>query len=93
MPYKIVGEGEDAVPGWDRRPPKWQELVDAVLALKPGRHIIIDFDSHTEARRASNAVRDQANLQERAVVVRTRVVKKEDGSATLYLIRVMPEEK
>ena len=79
----------DQVPDWERRPPKWSELVDAVLELKAGQSLPVEFKSITEAERARNAVRDMANLKANAAVVRTRLVRQGDH-ATLYLIRVHP---
>jgi hypothetical protein len=91
MPYKI-GKTIDAsdVPDWVRTTPKWSELVDLALSLEPGQSTEIEFDNEKEAERARNAVRDQANLKARSIVVRTRVVGNEDGSSTLYIIRVHP---
>jgi hypothetical protein len=91
MSYKILKVVDaDEVPDWERRPPKWSELVEAVLGLKPNQSLEVEFDDAKVAERARNAVRDAANLEARAVVVRTRVVKKEGGGAILYLTRVNP---
>lgn len=95
-PYTILGVIDaDEVPDWERRRPKWDELIDAVMALEPNKTIEIAFPSAREAKRASNAVRDGANLRAEAVVVRTRVVynKEDDEGATLFLTRVKPIEK
>lgn len=82
----------DEVPGWERRPPKWDELVEAVLALEPNNSLEVYFDDVAEATRARNAVRDAANLRARAIVVATRLVKEGDDHATLFLTRVHAPE-
>jgi hypothetical protein len=89
MAYKIlkVVDAEE-VPDWERRPPKWDDLVDAVMDLEPNQSLEVSFDDSDVAERARNAVRDTANLRAKVVVVRTRVVKHDDGSAILYLTRV-----
>lgn len=92
MPYQIVDVIDaDDIPGWERKPPKWQELVDAVGALKPDQALRVRFGSRGEANRARNAVRDRVNLNARAIVVRTRVsVDKKTGEYTLYLAKTHP---
>ena len=90
MPYQVKRVVQaDEVPDWERRPPKWAELVDQVMSLEPGQSVEVFFDNPSEGERARNAVRDQANLKARAVVVRTRLVEVE-GGATVYLTRVHP---
>ena len=79
----------DEVPNWERQPPKWSELVDAVFALEPGEAITVHFDDQKEAERARNAVRDQVNYLADDVICRTRLVKDKDGKgAKLYLARM-----
>jgi hypothetical protein len=92
MAYRILSPiDSDEVPDWERRPPKWSDLVDAVMGLEPGQSIPVEFDDESAAERARNAVRDAANLQARAVVVRTRLQKHDkDGGATLFLTKVHP---
>jgi hypothetical protein len=51
----------DKIPGWVRRPHRWDDLVEDVLNLEPGHAVIYSFSSVNEARRASNSVRDRAN--------------------------------
>lgn len=88
---RVIDESD--IPDWERRPPKWHELVDAVLALEPGQALTVEFDNAQEARRARDAVRDTANLRARQIVVRTRLTKhKKDAGANLYLARVFPPE-
>jgi TusA-related sulfurtransferase len=92
--YKVLGIVDyTEVPNWERRPPKWDELVQEVLQLKPGQTLEIFFDDPKEAERARNAVRDQANLEAEAVVVRTRLIKKDDGKALVYLTRLNPVDE
>lgn len=87
--YKILGIVEaQEIPRWERRPPKWSDLIDQVIALEPGKTIKLEFQDLKVAERARNAVRDGANLKARTVVVRTRLVKTEAGTAILYLSRV-----
>lgn len=91
--YKIGNIiSSDDVPDWERRPAKWSELVEAVFKLSPGQTITIHFDDATEAERARNAVRDQANLVAQEVVCRTRLVVRGDDKADLYLTRTFPQE-
>lgn len=91
MPYTIKRVIEaDMVPDWNRTQPKWSELVEKVLSLKPNQSLEVEFDDPAQAARARDAVRDTANLQARAVIVRTRLVEKENGEATLFLIKVNP---
>ena len=91
MSYKIIRTVKNAdVPDWERRRPKWTELTEAVMELEPGRSLEIAFDNVKAAKRAGNAVRDQANVREN--VVRTRLIKNEDGSAILYLSKVLPDD-
>lgn len=88
-PYKISGiVDNDEVPDWERRPAKWDDLVEAVLSLEPGKSLEIEFDDAGDAENARNAVRDRANLEARTIVCRTRLVSHDDGSGTLYLIRL-----
>lgn len=93
MSYKIrkVVSAED-VPNWERRPPKWDELVEEVLSLEPGQSLEVEFDDYATADRARNAVRDTANLRAQTVIVTTRVIKQEDESALLYLTRLYTDE-
>lgn len=81
---------ESDVPGWERREPKWNELVETVLQLEPGRTLKISFDDPAVAERARNAVRDTANLRAGGVVVRTRLVIVEGERPTVFLTRVNP---
>jgi hypothetical protein len=85
---KIVGANE--VPDWERKPPKWTELVDAVMSLEPNQALTVEFDDEKTAERARNAVRDMANLKAKAIIVRTRLQTEENGTVTLYLTRVHP---
>jgi len=79
------------VPGWDRRPPKWQEIADQVRELEPDKTLVLEFDDRDSAERARNAVRDALNLEARAVVVRTRVTDdKTSGKSLLYLTKLNP---
>ena len=75
------------VPEWQRREPKWDELVQDVLSLEPGQSLPVLFDSNKAAQRARNAVRDRANAILRKPVIRTRLIKREDGKVELFLIR------
>lgn len=92
MPYKIVDVVDaEEIPGWERKPPKWQELVDEVEKLKPNQALKVRFGGRGEANRARNAVRDRVNLNARAIVVRTRVsVDPKTGEYTLYLAKTHP---
>ena len=91
--YKIGDTiSSDQVPDWERRPAKWSELVDAVFDLEPGQTITIHFDNAKEAERARNAVRDQANLIAKSVICRTRLIKRDEDKADLYLTRVHQSE-
>jgi hypothetical protein len=91
MAYKKLNIVEiDDVPNWERRKPKWLELVEDVKKLTPGQTLPVAFDDEKAAKRAQNAVRDAANLEARAVIVRTRVVVQDNGTAILYLMRVRP---
>lgn len=90
MSYKIVDMvGMDDIPGWERQPPKWSDLVEKVLNMEPGQVLKLTFDDAKTAERARNAVRDAANLKARAIIVKTRVVKGQK-STTLYLARQHP---
>ncbi len=83
----------DQVPDWERRPPKWAELVDAVLALEPNQTLEVFFDDPKVAERARNAVRDMANLKANAPIVRTRILyhQGETGEgALIYLMKTNP---
>lgn len=94
MSYKIrkVVDAEQ-VPDWERRPPKWNELIDAVLALEPEQSLEVEFEDASEAENARNAVRDRVNLIAKASICRTRLVEHDDSDgATLYLTRVLPVE-
>lgn len=93
MSYRITGVVDDnSVPDWERTPPKWAELVQAVFDLEPGKSLTVKFDDRHSAERARNAVRDKTNLKAQAVICRTRLVEHDDGSATLYLVRLHPVE-
>lgn len=80
----------DEIPGWVRRPHRWDDLVEDVLSLEPGQAVVYNFPSVQEARRASNSVRDRANrdLREKYNLldrqVSTRIVP-EDNSFDLHL--------
>jgi hypothetical protein len=88
---KVVDATE--VPTWERRAPKWNDLVDMALSLEPNTSLEVFFDDPKDAERARNAVRDQANLRARTIVLRTRIVVKPDKSgAIVYLTRVGPAE-
>ena len=84
---KVINSND--VPDWERRPPKWSELVDAVMALEPGTALTVEFDDEQVAERARNAVRDAVNLRAKQVILRTRLKTTPKG-ATLYLARVHP---
>jgi hypothetical protein len=87
--YKILGIVEaHEIPDWERRPAKWADLIDQVLALEPGKTIMLSFGSKKAAERARTAVRDGANLKAQSVVVRTRLVMQDDTSAIVYLSRM-----
>jgi hypothetical protein len=89
MAYKILPQIEaDEVPDWKRREPKWSELVDAVLALTPGKTLPVLFDDIKVAKMARNAVRDMANMRAKRIVVRTRLEKQDNGTAKLFLTRL-----
>jgi len=89
MPYRKLRVVEATeVPGWERRPPKWQEIAQEVMNLEVGKTAVYAFDDINEAERARNAVRDAVNLEARSVVVRTRVVETKNDGATLYLTKV-----
>lgn len=91
MTYKILKVIDaNEVPDWERRPAKWQDLVDKVFELEPGQTLTVLFDDVKTATRARNAVRDTANLKARAIIVRTRVTEQENDKAMLYLTRVKP---
>lgn len=91
MGYTILKPVDaDEIPDWQRRPPKWSDLVDAVLELPVGKGIPVIFDDEAIAKRARNAVRDAANLREGEISVRTRLVQNNDGTTTLFLTRVNP---
>jgi hypothetical protein len=91
MPYKKMRVVDaDEVPDWQRREPKWDELTRDVLNLEPGKSLPVLFDTFQEAKRASNAVRENVNLIAKAVIVRTRLVRKDDGGAELFFIRTHP---
>lgn len=90
--YKVLGIVTAAdIPDWERRPPKWADLAHQVMELQPGQTLTLFFENQNEAERARNAVRDTANLEAGAIVVRTRVVDKDEG-AVVYLTRVVPTE-
>lgn len=90
--YKILSiVSEEAVPDWQRKAPKWQDLINVVLDLKPGQTLPIEFDDWDEAERGRNAVRDGANLAAKAIILRTRLVQdKGTGKTILYLMRIKP---
>lgn len=91
--YKVLGIVSAAdIPDWERRPTKWADLANQVMDLQPGQTLTLFFENQDEAERARNAVRDTANLSAGAIVVRTRLVEKEEGSV-VYLTRVLPTEK
>ena len=89
-----IGRVVDAseVPNWARREPKWKTLIDAISAIEPGQSLVVTFNSHKEANRARNTVRDKINLRIGQAVIRTRVVNREDGKADVYFTRLFPEE-
>jgi hypothetical protein len=89
--YRVIGVVEDDVPDWQRRPPKWTQLVEEIINLEPGQKLVLEFDDVKTAERARNAVRDVANLRAKAIVVRTRLVEK-NGRVRLWLIRVRPDQ-
>lgn len=91
MSYKISIVDASEVPDWERRPPKWADLTEQALALKPGQTMKLEFDDGQVGERARNAIRDMANLKAEQIVVRTRIVQKPKGGATVYIIRVHPE--
>jgi len=91
--YRVLGvTTTDEIPGWDRKPPKWTELVEAVLALEPGQTMVVEFDDEETARRAQSAVRDTVHMKTREVTVRTRLARPDSKRKnwTLYLARVHP---
>lgn len=88
MAYKIIKTVDfTEIPDWERRPPKWDELVNAAIALEPGKTLVVEFPDVKVAARARNAVRDQTNLRAHKVIVRTRLVENDDGSGTVYIAR------
>lgn len=72
---------------WQRREPKWEELVQDVLNLEPGEALPVVFENRKEANRARNAVRDRANRILNEPVIRTRLVPQDNGRMLLNLIR------
>lgn len=91
-PYKVlpVVDATD-VGNWQRRKPKWKDLVDQVLQLKPGKSLPVEFETEEEANRARNAVRDWANriLDKENIdgLIRTRLDVVEEGKVVINLIR------
>lgn len=89
MAYKVLPKVDmDDVPDWDRRERKWEDIVNMALNLEPGKTIPLLFDTHREAKRARNAVRDAVNLRVGKVVLRTRIVLNDDGTAILYMSKL-----
>jgi gamma-glutamylcysteine synthetase len=98
-PYKIEGVvPADEVPDWTRRESKWDEIVEKVLDLEPGKSLKVVFPDKKTADRARNAVRDAANLRlvGKEKILRTRMVKnkgKEDYTAFLTMTKKRVKNK
>lgn len=91
MPFKVLPNIDiDQVPDWDRRERKWEDLIKLIEEIPPGKTRPFEFDNHQEAKRARNAVRDTVNLRAGAVVIRTRVIFKDSGTAILYVSKLHP---
>ncbi len=78
----------EEVPDWQRRIPKWDQLVGEVINLPPGKSLPVLFPDEKSARQARNAVRDRANLMLKKPVIRTRMQKQDDGQVILHLLRL-----
>lgn len=77
------------VPDWDRRPPKYSDIVKVVQALAPGQAKPYVFPDVAAAERARNAVRDMVNRQAKKAIVRTRLEEQpEEGQVIVYFIRL-----
>lgn len=93
MAFEITGVIDaDEVPSWQRRQPKYEELVETMLELEPGKAIRVVFPDKDAARRAANQVRDTVNYLAKAVVISTRVTE-EKGNGYLYLTKLHTESK
>ena len=91
--YDIQGiVSADDVPNWSRREPKWDELVQAVMQLEPGKSLVVAFPNTRTAERARNAIRDNVNLKfaekakkgGKAPLVRTRIAHEKGDKVLAY---------
>ncbi len=80
------------VPSWARRPPRWNALINAVLQLKKGEALPIQFDDPKEAARARNTVRDTLGLESGRVAVQTRMVL-ENGKCIVYFTMLLDDDE
>ncbi len=73
--YEVTGivEPKD-IPTWARRERKWQDLLDTVMQLEPGKVLQIRFKSEKAADTARNQVRDEINRLAGAAVLATHMV-------------------
>jgi hypothetical protein len=92
--YTIVQEYDAGeVPTWVRRQPKYTDLVEAILKLKPGQTLKVIFDNGKIATTARNTIRDHINMDHlNQAAVRTRLEKKEDNSAVVWFTRLKAEQ-
>jgi hypothetical protein len=91
-PFKIKGVVDaETVPSWTRRESKWEDLVEAVLNLAPGKSLEVEFPDKRTAERARNAVRDTANLRLGKPLVRTRIVEEEGSEEVTAFITLTDE--
>ena len=86
---KIVESNE--VPNWARRQPKWQDLIEEIMKLKPGQSLPVTFKSLSAANRARNTVRDSVNLKVGKAVLRTRLIKNYEKTV-VYFTRLYDDE-
>lgn len=88
--YRILKLVEPAeIPDWNRRPAKWVDLVKMALEIPKGMTMPVLFEGNKDnfkaADQARNNIRDHVNAEKGEVTVRTRLVRNDDGTATLFI--------
>ncbi len=93
--YKVKGVIDaDEIPGWSRRPPKWEAVIQDIKNLGHRKTLVVSFESFKTARTAANTIRDRVNMRQELGsedVVSTRVVRNGEG-ADVYFTRYHASE-
>ena len=81
------------VPGWARRPPKWNDLMEQILPTETGQTLPIEFEDAAETNRARSTIRDSLSRETGKVALQTRVsTDPVTGKTTVYFTMLLEED-